>query len=213
MRLGRISSRWSTFPFRQQPLTSAFFFVRTSVPPNHAAPAVRAAVALDPDVIVEDFTTLKAMFAFDRDFMDLEHSELRKHTAMANILAAIALLLAAIGLYAVIAYSIGQRTKEIGVRIAIGAAAQDIGRLVFREGLSPSGIGMIVGLLASLGVNRVLQSQLVGVSPVRSRDDDSRARGLNRSSRWSPARSPYDGRCASILRWPCGMTNAGATSA
>jgi len=58
-----------------------------------------------------------------------------------------------------------QRTKEIGVRMAIGAAAKDIRRLVLREGMLPVVIGLSLGLAASLAVNRILQSQLVGVSP------------------------------------------------
>jgi ABC-type antimicrobial peptide transport system permease subunit len=81
------------------------------------------------------------------------------------VFALIALLLAAIGLYAVIAHSVSQRTKEIGVRMAIGAAAEDIRRMVLRDGMLPGAIGMILGLAASLAVNRILQSQLVGVSP------------------------------------------------
>ena len=58
-----------------------------------------------------------------------------------------------------------QRTKEIGIRMAIGAAAADIGRMVLREGMRPVAIGLALGLTASFAVNRILQSQLVGVSP------------------------------------------------
>jgi putative ABC transport system permease protein len=97
--------------------------------------------------------------------MDLEHAELGKHAAVAPILAVTALLLAAIGLYAVMAHSVSQRTKEIGVRIAIGAASHEIRRLIFSEGMRPVALGLIVGLTVSLAVNRILQSQLVGVSP------------------------------------------------
>ena len=97
--------------------------------------------------------------------MDLEHAELGKHAAVAPVLAVIALLLAAIGLYAVIAHSVSQRTREIGVRLAIGAAASDIRRMVRREGMRPVAVGLVAGLAMSLGVNRLLQSQLVGVSP------------------------------------------------
>jgi putative ABC transport system permease protein len=80
--------------------------------------------------------------------MDLEHAEMGKHAAVAPIFAAMALLLAAIGLYAVIAHSVSQRTKEIGVRMAIGAAASDIRGMIFRDGMSPVALGVILGLLA-----------------------------------------------------------------
>ena len=83
----------------------------------------------------------------------------------APVFALIALLLAAIGLYAVMAHSISQRTKEIGVRVALGATAQDIRRLIFREGMRPVVLGLIAGLTMSLAVNRTLGLQLVGVSP------------------------------------------------
>jgi putative ABC transport system permease protein len=67
--------------------------------------------------------------------------------------------------YAVIAYSVSQRTQKIGVRIAIGAAARDIRALVFRDGMTPVALGLVTGLAALLASNRLLQSQLVGVSP------------------------------------------------
>jgi putative ABC transport system permease protein len=153
-------------PFRQEPPAHAFFLVRTAVPPDQVAQAVRAEVQkLDSDVSPEDFTTLKASFAFDRDRMDMEHEEMGKYAAVAPIFAAMALILAVVGLYAVIAHSVSQRTKEIGVRIALGAASHDIRRLIFREGMRPVALGLILGLTMSLAVNRILQTQLVGVSP------------------------------------------------
>ena len=154
-------------PFRQAPTPrAAYFLLRTGVPPEWVEQDVRAEIQkLDPDVILKHFTTLKASFAFDPDQMDRAHSEMGKYAAVAPIFAVMALLLAAIGLYAVIAHSVSQRTKEIGVRMAIGAAAGDIRRMILRDGMSPVAIGLILGLAASFAVNRILQSQLVGVSP------------------------------------------------
>jgi putative ABC transport system permease protein len=154
-------------PFRQEaPTPRSFFLVRTIVPPEQITESVRTAVQrVDPDVLLEEVATMKASFAFARDFMDAEHSELGKHAKVAPIFASIALLLAAVGLYAVIAYSVSQRTKEIGVRIAIGAASSDIRRLTLGEGMRPVLFGLVAGLAVSLAVNRLLQSQLVGVSP------------------------------------------------
>lgn len=153
-------------PFRQQASVVPFFLLRTGVPPEQLAPEIRAEIQnLDPDVALEDFETLKASFSFNRDRMDIEHAELGKHASVAPIFAGIALLLAAVGLYAVVAHSVSQRTREIGVRMAIGAAAEDIRRLIFREGMTPVAAGLLVGLAAALGLNRILESQLVGVTP------------------------------------------------
>ena len=153
-------------PFHQQPSARAFVFVRTSVPPSQLIQTVRAEIhKLDPDVIAEELGSLKAAFAFDRDNMDLEHADLGKYAAIAPTFAVIALVLAAVGLVAVIAHSVSQRTKEIGVRLAIGAAAHDIARMIVHEGMRPVAIGLLAGLAASVGANRILQSQLVGISP------------------------------------------------
>src|SRR5215470_169179 len=86
-------------PFHQQPAGRTFFLVRTAVPPNQVAQVVRAEIqALEPDVGLEDFRTLKASFAFDRDNMDLARAEMGKEAAVAPVLAMVALLLAAVGL-------------------------------------------------------------------------------------------------------------------
>jgi putative ABC transport system permease protein len=97
--------------------------------------------------------------------MDAEHSELGKHATVGPVFAVIALLLGAIGVAAVLAHSVSQRTREIGIRMAIGAAARDIRRLVVREAMRPVAAGVAVGLVSALALNRILQSQLVGVSP------------------------------------------------
>jgi len=153
-------------PFRQQPAGRTFILVRTAVPPNQVAQSVRAEIQkLEPDVGLEDFGTLKATFAFDHDRMDVAHAEMGKEAAVAPILAMVALLLAAVGLYAVIAHSISQRVKEIGVRMAIGATQTDIRQMLLREGMLPVLFGMTFGLAAALAVNNILRSQLVGISP------------------------------------------------
>jgi putative ABC transport system permease protein len=154
-------------PIRQDPPgRRAWFLVRARGSQDHVARTLRAEIQkLDPDVLLADLTTLNSHFAFHRDSMDAEHSELAKQAAVSPVFALIALLLAALGLYAVIAHSVSQRTKEIGVRMAIGAAAGDIRGMILRDGMLPVATGMVLGLAASLAVNRILQSQLVAVSP------------------------------------------------
>jgi len=155
------------FPITQEPAPPRMYFLlRTPLPPERVAQTVRLEVEkLDSDVLLTDFAALKAHLGFKRDNMDAEHSELGKEAAAAPIFALIALMLAAIGLVAVIGQSVSQRTKEIGVRMAIGAVANDIRRMILREGMLPVAIGTILGLTFSLAVNRILQSQLVGVAP------------------------------------------------
>ena len=152
--------------FRQQPPPRAYFFVRTHWPPEQLLQAVVAEVQrLDADLTAEQLGSLKAAFAFDRDYMDLEHADLGKHAAIAPVFAIVALLLSAIGLVAVITQSVSQRTREIGIRMAIGAATRDIATMIVREGMRPVAVGLVSGVFISLGANRLLQSQLVGISP------------------------------------------------
>lgn len=152
-------------PLRQRPPARAYFLVRTRMATALASTVRGEVQKIDSDVSLEELMTLKAHMDFDRDSMDALHSELGKHATVAPIFAAIALVLAAIGLYAVIAHSVGRRTREIGVRMAIGATVEDIRGMIFSEGMLPVAAGTLLGLAASLAVNRVLQSQLVGVSP------------------------------------------------
>jgi putative ABC transport system permease protein len=84
---------------------------------------------------------------------------------MFSVFAAIALILASVGLYAVVAHSISQRTQEIGVRMAIGGTRRDIFRLVYVQGMGPLILGMAFGLPVAFGVAHVLRMALVGVSP------------------------------------------------
>jgi putative ABC transport system permease protein len=153
-------------PYGQSPPGAAFLLARMAADKQQVARAVRGEILrLDSDLIVHDLQTLKASFAFDGDYMDVEHMELGKDAAVAPVFALMALLLAAIGLYAVIAHSVGQRKKEIGVRMAIGATAQNIRGMILRDGMAPVIAGVLLGLNAALVVNRVLRSLLVGVSP------------------------------------------------
>jgi putative ABC transport system permease protein len=153
-------------PFRQAPAFRAVVFVRTVGPANQMAGRVRSALeSAAPGVEVEDYSTLQAAFAVNRDLMDLEHAELPKHAGVAPVFAGIALLLATVGLYAVVARSVRQRTREIGIRIALGATTDNIRYLVFAEAKLPVAVGLMAGIMGSFAVNRLLESQLVRVSP------------------------------------------------
>jgi predicted permease len=145
-------------PYRQDPGGGAWVLVRTRVRPESLANAFRSEVqALDSDLPL--YGPMPIAERMER-FWDS-----RFYGAMFLIFAAIALLLASIGLYTVIAHSVTQRTQEIGIRMAIGATSRDILRLVFVQGMMPLGIGLAIGLTASLAVNRLLESMLVQVSP------------------------------------------------
>jgi putative ABC transport system permease protein len=153
-------------PFAQAPERSAWFFARVAAPSAATTAAVGDAVRrFHPDLTLEDLSTLEASFRFIRDRMDLAHAELGKYATLAPTFAAVALLLAGVGLYAVVTYAAGQRTKEIGVRMAVGARQDDIRRLVMRQEMVPVAVGLACGFAVSFAANRVLQSQLVGVSP------------------------------------------------
>jgi ABC-type antimicrobial peptide transport system permease subunit len=89
----------------------------------------------------------------------------RFSTLLLTIFAAVALALAVIGIYGIMSWSVAQRTQEIGIRMAVGADARVIFRLVFRRGLKLSAIGLVIGLAATSALTRVLATQLFEISP------------------------------------------------
>jgi predicted permease len=145
-------------PFAQKPGGSMWILIRTRVPPLSLAGAFRHEVqTLDSDLPLYGPSTL-----IDR----LERFwDSRFYGGLFVIFAAIALLLASIGIYTMVAYSVSQRTQELGVRMAMGATGTDILTLVLKQGMLPLGVGLAIGLAASVAVNRVLQAALVQISP------------------------------------------------
>ncbi len=146
-------------PWRQMGAGDMNVLVRASVPPGNLRSVFRKEVhALDADMpMFGPFTLIERL--------QTKYWDKGRYTGLFLILAAIALVLAAVGLYAVIAYSVSRRTQEMGIRMALGAAARDLLGHIFREGMLPAGIGLGIGLAASLAVNRVLKAELVQVSP------------------------------------------------
>jgi putative ABC transport system permease protein len=150
-------------PYAQRPREGdPWVLVRAAVPVAGVITTLRREVsALDPDVIM----WLGPYDLADRLASGGVYGSTRNNTVLLLILAGIALLLASVGLYAVVAHSVSQRTQEIGVRMAVGAAGRDILKLVFTQGMLPVGIGLTIGLAGALAVTPVLKSQLVQVSP------------------------------------------------
>jgi predicted permease len=145
-------------PWAQLPWANIHLIVRTAVDPLAAPNAVRAAVhALDKD---QPVTRVRAM-----DELFTESAAQPRFTAyLLGALAAAALLLAMVGIYGVIAYTVAERTQEMGVRIALGAARADILRLVLREWMLTTGAGIAIGLAASFALTRLMSTLLYRVS-------------------------------------------------
>ncbi len=145
-------------PYRQNPGGGMWIFARTHVPPANLATAFRRQIQqLDAGVpLYGPFSLTDRLERF---------WDSRFYGTLFLIFAAIALLLASIGLYTVVANSVSQRTQELGIRMAIGASSGDILKLVLRRGMLPLGIGLAIGLPASFAVNQILKSALVDVSP------------------------------------------------
>jgi putative ABC transport system permease protein len=89
----------------------------------------------------------------------------RFQLALLLVFAGIAVLLATLGVYGVVSYSVSQRTQEIGIRVALGARSGDVSRMVLREGLLLGGLGVAVGLVVAVAFTRLLRSLLFEVTP------------------------------------------------
>jgi predicted permease len=133
--------------------------VRSAGDPASLASAVREAVrALDADQPVENLRTV-------REHLEGVLTTERFGAALAGTLAPLGLVLAALGLYAVMAYSVAQRTGEIGIRMALGAAPKAVLKLVLRRGIVLSGIGVAIGLVGARAMASLLSGALYGVAP------------------------------------------------
>jgi putative ABC transport system permease protein len=132
--------------------------VRTHVPPLTLTPDVRRAIgAVDPEQPIANLGTLEQSVGNSVQVS-------RVVLTLVGIFAATALVLACIGIYGVMAYSVAQRTREMGIRIALGAAMGQVIALVLRDGMKVVLVGVVLGILGSLGVGRLLSSQLYRVS-------------------------------------------------
>jgi predicted permease len=159
-RLTEAATPYFYVPIRQiyRPEMGLVFLVRTSAPIDAALVALRReAQTVDPSVPVFDATS------FDDSIVASLFGQ-RISAALLSVLGSVALLLAAVGLYGVIGYSVAQRTNEIGIRMALGAQTSDVLRAVLGQGTKLAGIGIFVGTLASLALSRLLTSLLFGVS-------------------------------------------------
>jgi predicted permease len=132
--------------------------VRTKTNPASAAPAIVGAIHIyDPSEPVTDIRTLA-------DIVDQSLSQQRFTMMLLAAFAALALLLAGIGIYSVLAYSVRRRIREIGIRMALGAQVDDVLRLVVTDGLKPALTGVVLGAFAALALSPVLAALVYGVS-------------------------------------------------
>jgi ABC-type antimicrobial peptide transport system permease subunit len=141
-------------PFDQDPWWAAYLAVRTRGDPVALTAAVRRAVAaLDPTLPISD---IQPMTQFVSDSIQ----QPRFRTTLLGLFGITALLLAILGIYGVIAYDVGRRTREIGIRLALGARNGDVVRLVVRQGLALTGAGLAAGAIAAALLTRFLSTLL-----------------------------------------------------
>lgn len=144
-------------PFPQLPWGNMNLLVRTAVEPHSMTSALRAQIAsVDPDQPVTAVRTVE-------ELMDASRAQPRFTMFLLGSFSATALLLAIIGIYGVLAYSVAQRRKELGIRLALGAEKSDIVRLVVRQGLTLTATGIVIGLVTALALSRVMSSLLYKV--------------------------------------------------
>jgi putative ABC transport system permease protein len=135
------------------------FAVRTAGEPAALIPVVREAItAVDPNIGIDAIAPMT----------DLEASAVareRFYAVMVGVFACVAAMLAAIGIYSVLAHAVVTRTQEIGVRMALGAKRAQVLSLILRRGMTLTAVGIAVGLIGAAGASRYLQSMLFGVQP------------------------------------------------
>jgi putative ABC transport system permease protein len=147
-------------PYAQGLIASLQFVIRSSADPTAAIGTVRAAVQRDDAAL-----TLYNVRSVD-EFIADSVSASRFQTSLLGAFAALALLLAAVGLYGLTSYGVAQRRREFGVRLAVGARPAELIALVLREGIGVAGIGLALGIIGAASVTRLLTSELNGIAPL-----------------------------------------------
>jgi predicted permease len=138
---------------------NATFVVRTSIPPTDVAPAVQAIIRdIDDGVAIVGVGALRGL-------VDDQMSTYRALAILVGTFGIIALLMAALGLYGVLAYLVGQSSREIGIRMALGARAGEVASAVVRRGAAMAGLGIVIGLVSAWALAGLLRQMLFGVEP------------------------------------------------
>jgi len=146
-------------PFAQSPSTDITVLLRTTSVPGGVVSALRSQVlAIDKELPLSDVATMD-------DLLSGETAGQRFEMVAVGLFAALALMLAAVGIYGVISYMVSQRTHEIGIRMALGAQRADVLRMVIRDGIFMAGTGIVVGIGGALALTRLLRSLLFEIRP------------------------------------------------
>ncbi|HYJ88118.1 MAG TPA: ABC transporter permease [Pyrinomonadaceae bacterium] len=146
-------------PYQQIPVRGMTLALHTTGDPENLTGSVREAVrALDKDQPITNAMTMETVIARSVWLQ-------RFYAILFGVFAALALVLAAVGIYGVMSYAVTQRTHEIGIRMALGARAGDVLRLVIRNGMLLISIGVVIGLVGALALTRLLATMLFGVTP------------------------------------------------
>jgi predicted permease len=146
--------------YRQNPERSSTLALKTGLPASAlTAPLREALLKIDPEQPIYDIQTMSERIRISLD-------DRRTPMLLLMLFAAVALVLSAIGIYGVLAFSVASRTGELGVRMSIGASSADILRLVLADGARLAGIGLFIGLLGSLALTQLIKSQLFGIGAV-----------------------------------------------
>ena len=150
------------FVFAAEPLGEGgrvTLLIETTGPPTALAPTIRKAIQdAEPDALIVSLTSL-------REHMRFSLFPYRVGAGLVGTIAILGIFLAGVGLFGLVAYSVGRRTREIGVRVAMGAGPADVLALVFREAIKRVTIGAVIGLAMALAGAQILRSGLYGVSP------------------------------------------------